>query len=246
MNLLLAPQPAPVRGPIPADRTAVAISRLNEIAASRGWGAQEWARPAPSAAFGRRDTHATGYADAVESVRARGFEPFVRPVGGRLAAYHDGCLVLDVLVRNPDPRPGTTARFRVFADAIADGLRRLGADARTGGVPGEYCPGDWSVNAGGTTKLVGTGQRLVREAVLVTAVIVVGDAEPLREAMAEAYAHLGLDLDPATVGAVSQAVPGVTLDDVEEEVGAALARVLPLTGPDIVGGRELVAPWDPR
>lgn len=246
MNLLLAPQPAPVRGRMPADRTAATISRLNEIAAGPGWGVQEWVRPGPSAAFGRRDTHAAGYADAVEAVRLLGFEPFVRPVGGRLAAYHEGCLVLDVLVRNGDPRPGTTARFRAVADAIAAGLRQLGVDARVGGVPGEYCPGDWSVNASGSVKLVGTGQRLVREAVLVTAVIVVGDPEPLRDAMAGAYALLGLELDPATVGSVSDSVPGVTLDDVEQEVGAALARALPLSGPDIVDGRALVGPWDPR
>jgi len=182
----------------------------------------------------------------VDSVRRRGFEPFVRPVGGRLACYDEGSLVLDVLLRCDDPRPGTTARFRVLADAIGSGLRRLGVDARTGAVPGEYCPGDWSVNARGTTKLVGTGQRLVRDAVLLTAVIVVASPDPLADAMQEAYRHLGLAFDPRTVGAVAEHVPGISLGDVEDEVGEALAEHLPLSGPDLVAGRRILGPWDPR
>jgi lipoate-protein ligase A len=228
------------------DRTADAVARLQEVSGSGGWGVLEWSRPGPSAAFSRRDQRERGFAEAVESLRHKGFTPFVRPVGGRLACYHEGSLVLDILLRCPDPRPGTTARFRELAVAIGSGLRRLGVDARTGAVPGEYCPGEWSVNVAGTRKLVGTGQRLIRDAVLLTAVVVVGDPDPLAEAMSEAYDHLGLSFDPRSVGAVSQAAPGVLLDDVVDSVGAALARVLPLDGPDLVGGRAVLGPWDPR
>lgn len=239
-----------LRGEAPAvdvaDRTAGAVARLHEVVAAGRWGALEWDRPGPSAAFSRRDQRARGFARAVDSVRRKGFEAFIRPVGGRLACYHDGSLVLDLLVRCADPRPGTTARFRVLADTVAVGLRNLGVDARTGAVTDEYCPGEWSVNAGGLTKLVGTGQRLVRGAVLLTAVVVVGDPEPLAGAMVEAYDHLNLAFDPATVGSVSQSVPGVTLSDVEDAIGAAFARHLSLSGPDLVAGRQLLAAWDPR
>lgn len=228
------------------DRTAAVVARLREVAASDGWGALEWSRPTPSAAFSRRDQRGPAFDAAVDSVRRRGFEPFIRPVGGRLACYDEGALVLDVLLRCGDPRPGTTARFRLLADAIAVGLRRLGVDARTGAVPGEYCPGEWSVNAGGTAKLVGTGQRLVRDAVLFTAVVVVGQPESMAEAMTEAYDHLGLELNPLSVGGVCQYVPGVALDDVEGSVGGALADVLHLSAPDLVAGRALLGPWDPR
>jgi len=228
------------------DRTEAAKRRLEQVAADRGHGRIEWERPACSAAFSRRDTLNPGFAEAVSVVRAQGFEPYVRPVGGRLAAYHEGSLVLDVLTRNEDPRPGTTARFRAIAEALMLGLRRLGVDARVGGLPGEYCPGDWSVNAGGTRKLVGTGQRLTRDAVLVTAVVVVGDPEPLRRVMTDAYDCLGLELDPGTVGAVTDEVPGVTLDEVQEVLTEELRRTLALDGPDIVGGCRLLEPWDPR
>lgn len=228
------------------DRTPAAMSQLAALVAHGGPGRLEWHRPGPSAAFGRRDTLAPGFATAVETVRAHGFEPFVRPVGGRLAAYHDGALVLDVLLRCDDPRAATTARFRVLAHVLSRGLRRLGVDARTGAVPREYCTGQWSVNARGKTKLVGSGQRLVRDAVLLTAVVVVGDTEPLREVMSRAYAHLGLSMDPGTVGSVSDEVPGVTLSDVEDVLGDALAESLPLDGPDLAKSRAFVDRWDPR
>ena len=205
--------------PVVADRTAATVARLREIAQGDAWGVLEWSNPA---------------------------EPFIRPVGGRLAAYHHGALVLDLLVRCDDPRPGTTERFRTVSAALARGLSRLGVDARVGELAGEYCPGDWSVHAGGRHKLVGTGQRLVRDAFLFTAVVVVGDPQPLADAMAEAYDCMGLPLDPRTVGSVAQDVPGVTLSDVEDVLGAALAEVVPASGPDLVGTRVLTEAWDPR
>ncbi len=232
--------------PVVADRTAAAVSRLNEVASGQGWGAIEWGRPSPSAAFTRRDSREPGFGEAVEVVIAHGFEPFIRPVGGRLAAYHEGSLVLDVNVRSENPRSGTTERFRVLSAALAQGLRTLGVDARVGEVPGEYCPGHWSVNEGDRTKLIGTGQRLVRGAFLFTAVIVVGNPEPLADVMSSTYNCLGMEMDALTVGSVAQHVPGVTLDDVQEAVGNALAAVLPVSGPDLVGGRLLLDAWDPR
>ena len=228
------------------DRVPGAQRRLAQVARGDGHGWLEWHRPAPSAAFSRRDLMAPGFAAAVASVRTRGYAPFVRPVGGRLAVYGEGSLVLDLLVREEEPREGTTARFRVVADALAVGLRRLGVGARVGGVPGEYCPGTWSVNAEGRRKLAGTGQRLAQGALLVTAVIVVRDAAPLCEAMSKAYALLGLELDPASVGAVSDDVPGVSVDDVQDVLDQALSESLGLGAPDPAGTRELLAPWRPR
>ena len=246
MTLLVETRrPRGIAGPV-EDRVPVTKRRLEAVAGGEAHGSLEWDRPSASAAFSRRDVSAPGFADAVRAMRARGFTPFVRPVGGRMAAYHHGALVIDLLVRDADPRAGTTARFRGLACALTVGLRRLGVDARVGAVPGEYCPGTWSVNAGGRHKLVGTGQRLAQGAVLVTAVIVVGDAEPLREAMTEAYDLLGLELDATTVGSVSDVVPGVTLDDVEQSLGAALAEALVLNEPDRLGARTLLAPWDLR
>ena len=52
-------------------------------------------------------------------------------------------------------------------------LCSLGVDARIGEVAGEYCPGKYSVNARGATKIMGVGQRLARHAAHVGGVIVV-------------------------------------------------------------------------
>jgi len=228
------------------DRAPGTTARLRELADSGSLGRLDWIQPEPSAAFSRRDAALPGFPQAVASVRARGFEPFVRPVGGRLAVYGEGSLVLDIVVGSADPRPGTTARFRLVSEAIATGLRRLGVDARVGEVPGEYCPGEWSVNAQGRVKLVGTGQRLTRHALLLTAVIVVGHHEPLADAMTEAYHHLGHALDPRTIGSVATFVPGVTLSDVTDAVGDALAETIPLDRADLSAGRMLTQAWDPR
>ncbi len=232
--------------PAITDATASTVARLREVAEGRSGGRLEWHHPGPSAAFTRRDSRETGFAEAVDEARGRGFAPFIRPVGGRLAAYHDGALVLDLLARCEEPRAGVEERFRSVASALAHGMRQLGVDAHVGGLPGEYCPGEWSVHAAGRHKLVGTGQRLVRGALLFTAVIVVGDPEPLADVMVAAYGRLGVPMDPATIGSVAQHAPGVSLGDVRDALGEALARVLPLGGPNLVDGRAFHGAWDLR
>ena len=52
-------------------------------------------RPAPTVAFGQRDTRLPGFDAAAKACRANGFEPLVRRAGGRAAAYHEGTLVVD-------------------------------------------------------------------------------------------------------------------------------------------------------
>lgn len=185
-------------------------------------------RPAPTAAFTGRDALLPGFDRACAAATARGFTPVVRPVGGRFAPYHPGCLVLDLVGRHDDPRSGSTARFEGLAEALAARLRDLGADAAVGPLPREYCPGTWSVH--GRTpavKLVGSAQRQVRGAYLLSASLVVHDAAPLRGLVAEAYGILGLDVDPSTVGALEDLVPGI---DLTTACDAVLAAVTDLVG----------------
>ncbi|MGQ7296205.1 lipoate--protein ligase family protein [Quadrisphaera sp. KR29] len=179
-------------------------------------------RPAPAAAFSRRDALLPGFAAAQEVARAHGFAPVVRPVGGRMAPYHPDTLVIDVIGRSDDPRGGTIERFELLADTLVEVLTGFGLDARTGELPREYCPGQHSVNIAGTTKVAGTAQRQTRRAYLVSALLVVDGSAPLRAVTTDVYAALGLDLDPATVGAVADHAPGVTV----QEVAAALVPAL--------------------
>jgi lipoate-protein ligase A len=184
--------------------------------------------PRPTAAFSRLDSLAAGFSRAQDAAREHGFTPVIRPAGGRLAAYHEGALVLDLVAPHPDPRRGTRERFAVGGECLAGGLRALDVDARVGPVPGEYCPGEFSMNAGGVAKLVGTAQRVTRYGYLFSAVVLVADPEPVRAVLRCAYADLAFEWDPATVGCVADTVPRATVDGVAEVL---VPRLLGLLGP---------------
>jgi lipoate-protein ligase A len=171
--------------------------------------------PAPTVAFGRRDSFLPGFADAVAAARRHGFEPVIRSAGGRAAAYHEGCLVLDEVMPAADSMAAIHERFTAEARHQAEALSELGVDARVGEVPGEYCPGEFSVNARGRVKLVGAAQRIVRGGWLLSSVVVVQGASAVRAVLEDVYDALGLDWDPGTVGAVADEAPGVHMDAVE-------------------------------
>jgi lipoate-protein ligase A len=165
------------------------------------------ARPGTTVAFAKRDAVTDGYAEAVRAARAQGFEATLRLAGGRAAVFHDGTMEIGHAVPEHEPRAGIHDRFERTAARLARALRRLGVDARVGEVPGEYCPGRWSVNAAGARKLAGIGQRVVAGGSHTGAVIVVDGAERVRAALEPVYAALELDWDPRTVGAVAEELP---------------------------------------
>src|SRR4051812_11680867 len=163
-------------------------------------------RPAAAVAFGKLDTLRPGFPAAREAARAHGYEPVLRLPGGHAAAYHEASLGIDVVWALDDPIPGTHERFAAEGERLAGALRTLGVDARVGEVPGEYCPGAFSVNARGRVKLIGTAQRLVRGAALLGASVVVGDGPGVRGVLRDVYAALGLEWDDATAVAVDEEV----------------------------------------
>lgn len=177
-------------------------------------------RPAPTVAFGRLDRLRPGFSDAVAAARAHGFTPVLRSPGGHAVAYHEGCLGFDSLVGEDDPIAGMHDRFAATGSSLAAALRGLGVDARVGPVPREFCPGEFTVNARGAVKLVGTAQRVLRHASLLAASVAVDGADRLRAVLVDVYAALELDMDPATVGAVGDEAR-VSLDEVEAAVLAA-------------------------
>jgi lipoate-protein ligase A len=197
---------------------ATSQALLQRVAAGELPAALRLYRPPPTVAFGKLDTLSTGYAAAHAAARAHGYAPVLRLPGGHAAAYHRESLGIDLVYAVEDPVPGTHDRFRETAERLAGALASLGADARVGEVPGEYCPGAYSVNARGRVKLVGTAQRLVRGAALLGASIVVRDGAGVRAVLRDVYAALGLEWDDATAGALDEEVAGVTLDAVERAV----------------------------
>lgn len=172
-------------------------------------------RPQPTVAFGRRDVLRPGFEAARERSGAHGFACWVRDGGGHAAAYDRGSLTLDLVGAQANPREQTMTRFADFAALLATGLRSLGVDARVGGVPDEYCPGRFSVNARGATKLAGTAQRVSTVGWLLSAVVTVSGSPGVRGVTRDVYDALGLPLDPRSIGCVADEIGDTSLDMVE-------------------------------
>lgn len=208
----------------PAFGTAVARATLVRVAAGELPATLRLHRAGPVLAFSRQDRASPGFAPAERAARELGFEPVLRLAGGRAAAFHEETLACGWAVPDRRPTARTTERFRELAELLGDVLRRLGVDARVGEVPGEYCPGAWSVNARGRTKLVGIGQRLVAGGAHRGAVIVVGGSDRVRDVLTPVYEALELAWNPATAGSVEDEVGELGTPAVEEAILAALAE----------------------
>jgi octanoyl-[GcvH]:protein N-octanoyltransferase len=209
----------------PALEVAVAHALVEQVNAGVYDAVVRVYRPAPTVAFGRLDALRPGFAAAVEGARRHGFEPVLRAPGGHAVAYHDGCLGIDELLGERDPIAGMHDRFAATGSLLAAALRSLGVDAQVGPVPREFCPGEFTVNARGVVKLVGTAQRVLRHASLLAASVAVSGADRLRAVLVDVYEALELDWDPATVGAIGDEVAGVGVDDVERAVLEAYGDV---------------------
>jgi octanoyl-[GcvH]:protein N-octanoyltransferase len=178
------------------------------------------ARPAAVVAFAKRDALAEGYEQAVRAAQREGFGAVLRLAGGRAAVFHEGTLEVAHAAPAVDSRAGIHDRFEAEATLVCRALARLGVDARMGEVPGEYCPGRWSVNAGGRRKLAGIGQRVVAGGSHTGTVLVVEGAERVRRVLEPVYSALGLSWDPATVGAVEDEAPGAGWEEARDALVA--------------------------
>lgn len=197
--------------------TGVSAAILRRVARGELPATMRVHRTGRSLAFGRIDRLAPGYPRAVAVARELGYEPVERMAGGRAAAFHEGTIAFSRATREPALHAGTTTRFRSMAETIAGALQRLGVDAGVGEVEGEYCPGEWSVNCAGRTKLAGIGQRVVAGGAHVGGVLVVRGEDEIRRILEPVYEALGLSWRPATAGSVAAALG---------------AEPAPATGPD--------------
>ena len=217
----------------PAFDTAVSHALL--VLAGRGEAPESLRlhRASPNVAFGKLDAVRGGYPAAAAAARARGFEAVLRLAGGRAAVYHEGIVGIAHTIPDPDPRPGTFGRFDDAAGVVAAALATLGVDARIGEVPGEYCPGAYSVSAEGRLKLAGIGQRVIRAAAHVGGVVVATGSERVRDVLTPVYEALDLVWDPATTGAVEDVVSGAGYAEVERALIDAYAERLELVEGDV-------------
>ncbi|MBM7796851.1 lipoate--protein ligase family protein [Pseudoglutamicibacter cumminsii] len=186
------------------------IELLREVAQGKRGPLLRIYRPAPTVAFGQRDTRAPGYEAAAQASRDTGFAPLIRKAGGRAMAYHPGSWVIDHIQPEKVAMLTHQHRFEHFANLFVEVFTRLGVPAAVGELPGEYCPGEYSVHGiatgegrfekGRTVKLVGTAQRVVQGAWLFSSAVVLEDTEPIAAVTESVYKAMDLELDPRTIG----------------------------------------------
>jgi octanoyl-[GcvH]:protein N-octanoyltransferase len=194
------------------------------------------ARPGTTVAFAKRDAVAPGYEAAVRAAREHGFEPTLRLAGGRAAVFHDGTMEIGHAVPDDEPRAGIHERFERTSARLARGLARLGVDARVGEVRGEYCPGRYSVNARGSEKLAGIGQRVVGGGSHTGVVLVVECEDRINAVLRPVYVALGLDWDPAATGSVRAEAPNAAWDAVSDAIVAEYAQEYDLVEDEVDAG----------
>ena len=172
-------------------------------------------RPAPTVAFTTRERHLSGFTRAFAAAADAGFVPLVRRTGGRVAAYDRSCLLVDI-VEPPQERQDHRISFQRVASTIASVLRQLGVEANVGEVPGEYCPGGYSVNARGVVKLVGISQRVSREFRLVSSMIAVDAAPQLSDVLTRVNRELCFEWNPDTFGSAVEENHSLTFEECEQ------------------------------
>ena len=212
----------------PALDTAVSHSILESVSEGEIGGVLRLFVPGRVVAFGLADRGSEGYPAAVRTARAHGYDAVERLAGGRAAVFHESTLAFSWAVPHPDPRSDIRERFELISSIMVEAFESLGVDARLGRLPGEYCPGDWSVNAGGRVKVMGVGQRLVRRAAHVGGVVVVDNGHLIRDVLIPVYRSLRLDWDPRTAGSLADRAPGLRNEAVARAILESFADRFPL------------------
>ncbi|MBB84713.1 MAG: lipoate--protein ligase [Deltaproteobacteria bacterium] len=206
--------------------TAVSHAMLRDVATGvRGESLRLYA-PDDALLFSSLDARRPGYPRAIDLAREAGYEPVTRLAGGHAAVFLRESVAFAWASADPTAHLHIQPRFERLTGWIVDALQRLGLDARVGEVPGEYCPGEYSVNIGGKVKVMGVGQRVIRGGAHVGGVLTVGQTAPLREILIPVYEALELEFRPETAGGVADYDAGLT----PNRVISALIEAVEATG----------------
>ncbi|GLY50415.1 hypothetical protein [Lentzea sp. NBRC 102530] len=187
-------------------------------------------------AFSGRDLRSPGIAEATAIARAAGFEPVVRSPGGRMVAYDGGAVVIDHLDSTTDIRHAGASTFAANAEAHVRVLRGLGPiDARVGEVPGEYCPGEFSVNVAGEVKVVGSAQRVTSTGSLFSTVVQVAVSDEVHAVITDVSKALGYELRESSIAGLADYEPSLTAETVAEAFVADYRTRLGMTPAEVPG-----------
>jgi lipoate-protein ligase A len=125
-----------------------------------------------------------------------------------------------------------------MAGLVQEALARLEVTLELGELPGEYCPGRFSLHLPSGPKVAGVAQRVVYRASLPTAVVVVRGGDALRDALNNVYHALDIPFKMCAAGAVSDQKPDIAVELVRDAIHEAAAyrygTVPSQFGPDIL------------
>lgn len=142
----------------------------------------------------------------------------MRLAGGHAAAYDDNCLVVESIRREDRVIGNLESRYQEMASLLTEAAAAAGVSLELGALPGEYCPGRFSLHLPGGPKVGGIAQRIIRGAGLTTAVLAVRGGEQLRATIADVYAALDLPVRPETAGAIADCHPNVATETIARSV----------------------------
>lgn len=209
--------------------TAISHAMLRRVANGTLGESLRLYRPDNVLLFSSLDARRPGYPLAVERAAEAGFESVIRLAGGHAAVFLEESMAFAWASADPDAHLHITPRFEKLTSWIVSALRGIGLDARIGAVPGEYCPGEYSINLAGRVKVMGVGQRVIRGGAHVGGVLTVAQTGTLREVLIPVYEALGLEFEPESAGGLADFEVGLT----PEVVIDALRSVLSAEGYDL-------------
>lgn len=194
----------------------VALSKamLGEVSEGRQAESLRIYRASDALAFSTLDRNRSGFRKACDIAAGIGFEPILRLAGGQAAVFTDESVAFAWIIPAEDPRTQLRQRFDEASTWIRSALGDLGFDARVGEIPGEYCPGKYSVNLRGKVKVMGVGQRIVRGAAHVGGVVCVSRTIGMKNVLTPVYETLGYSLNPETIGSLSDDSSDIDVESV--------------------------------
>jgi octanoyl-[GcvH]:protein N-octanoyltransferase len=147
------------------------------------------------------ETRLASFGAAARLAEKNGFPVLVRNSGGGAVAANEGSISFSLTFRVEDLRHGLYERYAEGAELVVSVLKNLGVAAEAGEVEGEFCPGAYSVRAGGPLgiKIAGLAQRVTRRAARLEALVLVTRTAELKRVLELFYGALGIQFRPESV-----------------------------------------------
>ncbi len=193
----------------------------------------------------RPEMRLPGIEEAIRAVEDLGFPVLVRNSGGGAVAANEGSISFSLTSPVEDLRHGLYGRYAEGVNLVAAALRRVGVEAESGEVEGEFCPGAHSIRSGGPrgVKHAGLAQRVTRRAARLEALILVSGTAGLIPVLERFYCSLGLPFRRESVGDLPVGVARVTQALVAEVRDRFGGEVKPVGKGTLDKARSLRGEW---